>query len=118
MTQNEKLDPIRLVDTVPQSWTYSYGGCSRSADYIAEEEEEGKRKSFTSLPSSVPFLLCISGRRRKRTAPVNISGPRGKSDGKQEVERQTMEWRASVKRWREQERQRERGRSKEQALEC
>lgn len=100
---------ILMVDALAQLTRWRRRGRRR-------RRARGSLSLLCHLPSL--FSSASRGGEGKGQRQLTSTRPRGKSDGKQEVERQTMEWRASVKRWREQERQRERGRSKEQALEC
>ncbi len=62
-----------------------------------------------SLPSSVPFSSVSWGGGEKGQRRLASAG-RGKSDRKQEVERQTMEWRRA---WKDGESKRDRGREGE-----
>lgn len=73
---------------------------------------------FSAIFSSLSSSVSRDKRRGKKGQRRLTSTGWGKSNGKREVERQPDRVEASVKRWREPERQRERGRSKERALEC
>lgn len=77
----------------------------------------GSLSLLLSLPSSCPFLLCVLGARRKRTAPASINPGRGKERRRARGREAGDGVEASVKRWREREREGE-SEAQEQALEC
>lgn len=117
--QNKKWqDPsIRLVDILPSDFAWQ---CTLSLSWL-DCGGGGSLSLLLSLPSSCPLLLWVSRRKeeekkKKRQRRLTSTGC-GESDGKREVERLAMEWRRA---WKDGERKRDRGRgrSKEQALEC
>lgn len=85
---------------------------SLSAKWLAAEGEVSHFSFLCHLLSLSP--LCLVGNRQGLRW---FTSRGGKSDGKEEVERQTMEWKGVLKKERESKRDRGKGRSKKRAPE-